>query len=134
MNNNFNNIDEEVFDVIKKNVEFSEEEFMNMPDLERKEWVDAWRLAKLLDSECHDEMVKGYKDTEMYSEKGTYNLSVATVMIYSKKRALNVVEKYTDIDLTPAQFILMGADATKEFLNNAMKEINKETIINNSKN
>lgn len=132
MNSNLKSVDEEVFSTIRKNVEFTEEEFMNMPDPERKEWIDAWRLAKLLDSERHDEMVKGYKNTEVYSENETYNLSVATVMIHGKKRALNIVEKYTDIDLTPAQFILMGDLGTKDFLNDAMKEINKQTIINSA--
>ena len=122
-----NRIDKETYEVIKKSVEFSEEEFMNMTDSERKEWVDACRLARILDSECHDLMVKGYSSSGMYSDNGTFNLSIATCIVRSKKRMLNVIEKYTDIDITPAQFILMGEEGTFKFQNDAMKQINLET-------
>ena len=122
-----NRIDKETYDVIKKSVEFSEDEFMNMSDSERKEWVDACRLARILDSECHDVMVKGYSSSGMYSDNGTFNLSIATCIVRSKKRMLNVIEKYTDIDITPAQFILMGEEGTFKFQNDAMKQINLET-------
>lgn len=122
-----NRIDKETYDVIKKSVEFSEEEFMNLTDSERKEWVDACRLARILDSECHDVMVKGYPSSGMYSDNGVFNLSIATCLVRSKKRMLSVIEKYTDIDLTPAQFILMGEDGTFKFQNDAMKQINLET-------
>lgn len=121
------NVDKETYNVIRKNVDFSEEKFMKLSDSERKEWVDACRLAKLLDSECHDVMFEGYKETDMYSDNGTFNLSVATCMVRSKKRALSVIEKYIDVDLTPAQFILMGEAATHRFENDAMKQINLET-------
>lgn len=119
--------EKQTFRVIKERIGMSEEEFFQLPSKEISEWVDACRLAILLEETNHDKLYAGYKDTEMYSASGVYNLAAATEIVRKKKRALDVIERSTEIDLTPAQFILMGDNETVVFLNEAMKKVNLET-------
>lgn len=119
--------EKQTFRVIKDRIKMSEEDFFNLPSDEIREWVDACRLALLLEETNNDKLFEGYKETEMYSVNGTFNLAAATEIVRNKKRALDVVERGTEIDLTPAQFILMGEEESTNFVNEAMKHMNLET-------
>lgn len=119
--------EKQTFRVIKDRIGMSEEEFFACPSDEIREWVDACRLALLLEETNNEKLFEGYKDTEMYSANGTFNLAAATEIVRNKKRALDVVERGTDIDLTPAQFILMGEEESSSFVHEAMKHMNLET-------
>ncbi len=121
-------VEKQTFRVIKDRIGMSEEEFFQLPSKEIGEWIDACRLAALLEVNNHDKLYAGYKDTEMYSASGVYDLAAATEIVRKKKRALDVIERSTEIDLTPAQFILMGDKETVTFLNEVMKEVNLETV------
>lgn len=119
----------QTFRVIKDRIGINEEDFFNLPSDEIREWVDACRLALLLEETNRDKLYDGYKETDMFSDNGTFNLGAATEIVRDKKRALDVVERSTDIDLIPAQFILMGEEESNKFLNEAMKQMNLETAI-----
>lgn len=119
-------VEEQTYRVIKDKVKMSEEEFMNLSNEERTDWIEACRMAILLEETNHEKMFLGYKDTEMYSDKGTFNLASATEIIKSKKKALESIERSSDIDLTVAQFILLGNDESNKLVNDALKEINLE--------
>ena len=120
-------VERQTYEAIKKSVSFSYDEFMEMLDTERAEWVDACRLARLLNEEKGETLYEGYHQTSMFDEEGNFDLGNATSIMFSKKRALGVIEKYTDIDLTPAQFILLGENKTQELVNSGLKIINLET-------
>ncbi len=117
----------QTYRVIKDRIGMSEEEFFLLPSDDISEWVDACRLALLLEKTNNQKLLAGYKDTEMFSKGETFNLAAATVIIRNKKRTLDVVERGTDIDLTPAQFVLMGDKESSEFVNEAMKKMNLDT-------
>lgn len=119
--------EKQTFRVIKDRIGMSEEVFFKLPSDEIREWVDACRLALLLEETNNEKLFEGYKDTEMYSANGTFNLAAATEIVRNKKRALDVVERGTDVDLTPAQFVLMGEEESTIFVNEAMKHMNLET-------
>lgn len=120
--------EKQTYRVIKDRIGISEEEFMSLSIDERNEWVDACRLALLLQETNSEKMYDGYKDTDMYSENKTFNLGAATEIVRNKKRTLIVIEKQTDIDLTPAQFILMGDVESRDLVNEMLKQINLDTV------
>lgn len=122
-----NEVERQTYEAIKKSVSFSYDEFMKMRDTERAEWVDACRLARLLNEEKGETLYEGYHHTSMFDEEGNFDLGNATSIVFGKKRALGVIEKYTDIDLTPAQFVLLGENKTQEIINSGLKIINLET-------
>ena len=129
-------IERQVYDALDKKVDFSYDEFLLLNDSERGEWIDAWRLAKLLNETKKDILYEGYAATSMFGESGEFDLGMATCIVRSKKRALDVIEKYTDIDLTPAQFILLGETKTREVINDGVKTINQDTakVLNEASN
>lgn len=120
-------VEKQTYGVIKDRVGLSEEEFMKLSANERNEWVDACRLTLLLWDTKKEELHEGYQTTDMYTDDGTFDLGAAVEIVRNKKRALDVVEKYTDIDLTPAQFVLMGDVGTHALVNEAMKQMNLDT-------
>ena len=120
-------VERQTYEAIRNSVDFSYDEFMKMDDNERMEWVDACRLALLLIEEKPDVLYEGYRLTNMFDDKGNFNLGNATSIIYSKKKALSMIEKYTDIEFTTAQFILLGENGTCEVINNGLKSINQKT-------
>ena len=119
-------VEEQTYRVIKDIVKINEEEFMNLPIEERNDWIEACRMAILLEETNHEKMFLGYKETGMYSVNGTFNLASATEIIKGKKKALESIERSSDIDLTVAQFILLGNDESNKLVNDALKEINLE--------
>ncbi len=119
--------DKQTYKVIKDRIGLTEEEFNMLPEVERKEWVDACRLALVLFENKYDELYNGYKETEMFSSNANFNLAAAVEIIRSKKRALDAIERDKLVDLTPAQFILMGDDESKEFIEKALSDINLNT-------
>lgn len=120
-------VEKQTYGVIKDRTHMSEEEFMGLPANERSEWVDACRLTLLLWETKKEDLHEGYCNTDMYTESGSFDLGAAVEIVRNKKRALDVVEKYTDVDLTPAQFVLMGDVGTHALVNEAMKQINLDT-------
>lgn len=112
---------------IKERIGMSEEEFMNLPYNERKEWIDACRLALVLVESNEKQLHEGYCFTDMYNSVGKFDLGAATEIVRNKKRLLDVIEKNSEIDLTPAQFILMGDVNTYNMASDVMKKVNLET-------
>lgn len=119
-------VEEQTYRVVKDKVNMSLEDFMNLSIDERNDWVEACRMAILLEKTNHDKMFLGYKDTDMYSEKGTFNLASATEIIKNKKKALESIERGSNVDLTVAQFILLGNDESNKLVNDTLREINLE--------
>lgn len=119
-------VERQTFETIKEKVDFSYEEFMGLSDFERSEWIEACRLALLLSEEKRSELYEGYNFTDMFDGNGNFNLGSATCIIRSKKRALSVIEKYTDIEFTPAQFILLGEKGSQEVIKQGLQIINHD--------
>ena len=119
--------EKQTYEAIKDRIKISEAEFMNLPESERKEWVDSCRLALVLVENNEGQLREGYGFTEMYDDNNKFNLGAATEIVRNKKRLLDVIERSSDIDLTPAQFVLMGDVRTHEMANDVMRQINLDT-------
>lgn len=120
-------VERQTFMAITEYTGLKEDEFFKLTGAERQEWVDACRLALLLVETNSDKLYEGYKSTDMYNADGTFNLGAATSIIRSKRRLLVSIERDGNIDLTDAQFILLGDVETKRLASEVLKEINLET-------
>lgn len=120
-------IEMQTFMAIEEYTGIKEKEFFELSNIERQEWVDACRLALLLVETNSDNLYAGYKSTDMYNADGTFNLGAAASIIRSKRRLLVSIERDGNIDLTDAQFILLGDVETKNLASEVLKEINLET-------
>ena len=121
------NIEKETYEVLGNKLGISLEEFSNMPISERNEWVEACRVAKLLNENKPSELYDGYYMTNMYDEAGNFSLEIGSDIVRSKKRAMDVVKKYVDFTGSLPQFVLLGEIGTQDLINEALKEMNNET-------
>lgn len=121
------NVEKETYEVLGNRLGISEDDFASMPGSERNDWVEACRVARLLNENKADELYEGYYMTEMYDEDGNFSLEDATDIIRSKKKAMDVVKKYVDFTGSLPQFVLLGENGTHELVNEALKEMNSET-------
>lgn len=117
----------EAYGVVGSKLGISLEEFKELPVNERKEWVDACRLAGILNMERPSTLYEGYCNTDMYDAAGNFDYASATVIVRDKKRALDSIKSSLDVDLSPIKFILLGDKATRDFMTNAMQVVNNET-------
>lgn len=124
------NVEKETYEVLGNRLGISMEEFSKMPSSERNEWVEACRVAKLLNENKPSELYDGYHMTNMYDEAGNFSLEIGSDIVRSKKRAMDVVKKYVDFTGTLPQFILLGEIGTQGLINEALKEMNNETARN----
>ena len=117
----------ETYEVLGNRLGISEEEFASLPMVERNEWVESCRVARILNENKSDELYEGYYMTDMYDEDGNFSLVQATDIVRSKKRAMDVVKKYVDFTGSLPQFVLLGDKGTDALINEALKEMNNET-------
>ena len=121
------NVEKETYEVLKNRLNISEEEFSLLPGNERNEWVEACRVAKLLNENKTTELYEGYYMTGMYDEEGEFSLENATDIVRGKKKAMDVVKRYVDFTGSLPQFVLLGEEGTRKMVNDALKEMNNET-------
>lgn len=121
------NVEKETYEVLGNRLGISLEEFGSMPSNERNDWVEACRVAKLLNENKASELYEGYYMTSMFDDEGNFSLENAADIIRSKKRTMDVVKKYVDFTGTLPQFVLLGEGGTHELVNEALKEMNSET-------
>ena len=70
-------VEKEIYNILKDNLNISEEEFALLPVSERNDWVEACKLARLLYENRYDELYEGYKDTDIFKD-GEFNFVEAT--------------------------------------------------------
>lgn len=121
------NVELETYEVLGNRLGISREEFAGLPIIERCEWVEACRVARILNENKPDELYEGYYMTDMFDEDGCFSLVDATDIVRNKKKAMDVVKRYVDFTGSLPQFVLLGDKGTDQLINEALKEMNNET-------
>lgn len=121
-----NNVEKDVYSIIKNRINCSEEEFLKLPNIEKTEWEEACRLALILEENKPNQLYEGYGSTEMYVD-GKFDLAAAAEIIRKKKKIYDVVDDYISKPSSLTEFILLGESKTTEIVNAGLKSINEET-------
>ena len=125
----------DVYSIISSKVDFTEEEFLNLPSNEQNDWIEACKLAGILYENKASELYNGYRSTNVFDSNGKIDLAACVVLVKSKKKLYDVISNYANRPGTLVEFILLGEVGTQEIVNQAIHNEYKETAkdINDAK-
>lgn len=112
--------------IVRKKLGLSEEEYLKLSYIERRELAKAYRLAKKLGLEKQSTLHKGYMDTSMFDEKGNYDLAEAIMIVKSKLAVLSVAKTKLGLADSDEDFILKGDKETKKVAQKIINVMNKD--------
>lgn len=112
--------------IAKKQLGLSEEEYLNLSYIERRELSHAYRIAKKLGLERLEDLREGYHDTSMFDEKGIFDLPEAIMIVKSKLAILSVAKAKLGLTEDPETFILKGDKETKNVARKIITVMNKD--------
>ena len=121
-------VEKDIYNVLKDKLNLTEEEFALLPVSERNDWVEAYKLARLLYENRKDELYEGYKDTDVF-KNGEFDLVEATEMIRQKKNIFIDLEKEMNFNGSLPQFILLGENNNYKLVSEGLKNINIKNAI-----
>ena len=125
----------DVYSIISSKVDFTEEEFLNLPSNEKNDWIEACKLASILYENKASELYNGYRSTNVFDSNGKIDLAACVVLVKSKKKLYDVISNDVNRPGTLVEFILLGEVGTQEIVNQAIhneyREIAKD--INDAK-
>lgn len=124
-----NTTEKDVYEIIKNKVDFSEEEFLNLPSNEKNDWIEACRLAIILCQNKGVELYNAYRSLNLADSRGTFDIGSCVMLVKSKKKAYDVIGNNVNRPGTLAEFILLGEVGTNEVINEALKLENHETAV-----
>ncbi len=102
----------EAYMVVRSKIGLSEEEYLKLSYIERKEMAQAYRVAKKLGLEQLDTLRNGYSSTTMFDKNGNYDLAEATMLIKSKLGVLSLARTKFGLKDSMEEFILKGDSKT----------------------
>ena len=123
-----NATEKDVYAIIKNKVDFSEEEFLNLPSNEKNDWIEACRLAIILCENKGVELFNAYRSLNLADSRGI-DIGACVMLVKSKKKAYDVIGNNPNRPGTLAEFILLGEVGTTEIVNEALKLENHETAV-----
>lgn len=112
----------EAYMIVREKLGLSEEEYLKLSWIERKELATAYRIAKKLGVEKNDLLQKLYAETNMFDNNGIYDLANATLIIKKKAGILSIAKTKLGFTDTIEEFVLKGDKETKKVLQ-ALKEV-----------
>ena len=121
-------IELEVYNVLKDLLNISEVEFANLPIKDKNDWIESYRLAKLLYENRREDLYKGYKDTNIY-KNNQFDIIVATEMVRQKKNILDDLKEHMNFKGSLPQFILLGDKLNYKLVNEGIKNINIKNVL-----
>ena len=124
-----NTTEKDVYEIIKNKVEFSEEEFLNLPSNEKNDWIESCRLAIIVCENKGVELYNAYRSLNLADNSGNFDIGSCVVLVKSKKKAYDVISNNVNRPGTLAEFILLGEVGTNEVINEALKLENRETAV-----
>ena len=129
-----NTTEKDVYEIIKNKVDFTEEEFLNLPSNEKNDWIEACRLAIILCENKGVELFNAYRSLNLADSRGI-DIGACVMLVKSKKKAYDVIGNCVNRPGTLAEFILLGEVGTTEIINQAIKNEYEETAkdINDAK-
>lgn len=102
----------EAYMIVKGKLGLSEDEYLGMSLIERRELALAYRVAKKLGMEHQDALLEGYGDTKMFDENGIYDLAEATMIIKEKALILSLAKTKLGLADSIEEFVLKGNHET----------------------
>ncbi|MDD5888567.1 MAG: hypothetical protein PUC82_03660 [bacterium] len=102
----------EAYMIVRNKLGLTEEEYLGLSLIERRELAVAYRTAKRLGLMNLDELRDGYKDTAMFDEDGAFDLASATMIIKTKLGVLSLAKTKLGIKDSMDDFILKGDKET----------------------
>ena len=121
-------VEKDVYNVLKDKLNITEEEFLLLSSFERNDWVESYKVAKLLFENKYDEFYEGYKDTNVF-KNGEFDIVEATEMIRQKKNILDDLDEHMNFHGSLPQFILLGEKGNFELVSEGLKNINTKNAI-----
>ena len=104
----------EAYMIVRDELGITEEEYLKVTWIERKELATAYRIAKKLGVEQNALLQELYADTRMFDENGVYDLSAATIIVKEKAGILSVAKTKLSLTDTIEEFVLRGDVETKK--------------------
>lgn len=111
----------EAYMIVRDALGVSEEEYLKLSWIERKELATAYRVAKKLGVEKNQLLQELYAGTKMFDDNGVYDLSAATLIIKDKAGILSIARTKLGFTDTIEEFVLKGEKET----NDVLKELKK---------
>lgn len=106
----------EAYMIVRNELGLSEEDYLKLSYIERKELAEAYRVAKNLGIEQQEKLYDGYIDTAMFDSDGAYDLTSATMIIKEKAGILSLARTRLGLKDTIEEFVLKGDKETNEIL------------------
>ena len=104
----------EAYMIVREEMGLSEEEYLQLTWIERKELATAYRIAKKLGVEQNALLQELYAGTKMFDNNGIYDLSAATIIVKEKAGILSIARSKLGLTDTIEEFVLRGEVETKK--------------------
>ena len=104
----------EAYMIVREEMGLTEDEYLKLTWVERKELATAYRIAKKLGIEQNTILQELYANTKMFDENGVYDLSAATIIVKEKAGILSVARTKLGLTDTIEEFVLRGEVETKK--------------------
>lgn len=102
----------EAYMIVRKKLNLTEEEYLKLTFIERKELAQAYRAAKELGLHHQEELKKGYPGTGMFDKNGAYNLAEAVIIVKKKAGILSIAKTKFKLKDSIKEFVLKGDKET----------------------
>ena len=106
----------EAYMIVRNELGLSEEDYLKLSYIERKELAEAYRVAKNLGINHQEKLRDGYIDTGMFNSVGVYDLAVATMIIKEKAGILSLARTRLGLKDSIEEFVLKGDRETNKIL------------------
>lgn len=126
----------EAYMIVREKLGFTEEEYLKLSWIERKELATAYRVAKKLGVEKQNILQELYGNTKMFNENGIYDLTCATLIIKEKAGILSIAKTKLGLDESIEDFVLRGDEETKKIACEVRKAVgnNLDDIVEHLRN
>ena len=113
----------EAYMIVREKLGLSEEEYLKLSWIERKELATAYRVAKKLGVEKNALLQELYADTKMFDANGIFDLATATLIVKEKAGILSIAKTKLGFTDTIEEFVLKGNIETNKVLQELKKLI-----------
>ena len=126
----------EAYMIVREEMGLTEDEYLKLTWVERKELATAYRIAKKLGIEQNTILQELYANTKMFDENGVYDLSAATIIVKEKAGILSVARTKLGLTDTIEEFVLRGEVETKKVAEEVKKVLgnNLDDIVEHLRN
>lgn len=104
----------EAYMVVREILGLSEEEYLKLSYIERKELAEAYRVAKKIGIEQQGLLQTLYGNTNMFDDNGIFDLAKATMIVKEKAGILSIARTKLGLKDSIEEFVLKGDSETNK--------------------